>query len=256
MQTMYNKLDRGLTLLNRGYDLDSASLAMQSIHSALDEHFRDLLLKNPNVPTEQCNQVGDRIQVRWEDLLTLLQQYEKLSEGDRSFLLTMNELYNQVASGEPFTGSRAQVEQYADYAKYHIYSSNNQPSGDTVPLSISYTQSLSNSALTPNQWASLLHFSLLANLIIPFSGLISFFIIWQLKRQNIPQLDQHGRNIANWLLSVLIYVIVLIPLHLILIGIPIAFALFGCSIVFQIIGGIKAGEGKVWRYPLAIRFFK
>jgi uncharacterized Tic20 family protein len=27
------------------------------------------------------------------------------------------------------------------------------------------------------------------------------------------------------------------------------------SIIFTIVGGIKANEGKIWKYPMAIRFF-
>jgi hypothetical protein len=33
-------------------------------------------------------------------------------------------------------------------------------------------------------------------------------------------------------------------------------ALVVCAIVFPIVGGIKANNGEVWRYPLSIAFFK
>jgi uncharacterized Tic20 family protein len=41
-----------------------------------------------------------------------------------------------------------------------------------------------------------------------------------------------------------------------IIGIPLLFALSVTHIVFVIIAGIKANNGEVWKYPLAITFFK
>lgn len=110
--------------------------------------------------------------------------------------------------------------------------------------------------LEPNQWAMILHLSLLASLFVPFSGLIISVLIWQLKRDKIPQLDVHGRNILNWEISLLIYAIIASVLIPFLIGIPLVAALIGCKIAFSIIAGLKANDGKAWQYPLAIRFLK
>jgi uncharacterized protein len=110
--------------------------------------------------------------------------------------------------------------------------------------------------LEPNQWAVLLHLSLLISLFVPFSGLIISVLIWQLKKDEIPQLNTHARNILNWEISLLIYAIVSSVLIPFLIGIPLVAALIGCKIAFSIIAGIKANNGQVWQYPLAIRFLK
>jgi uncharacterized protein len=106
------------------------------------------------------------------------------------------------------------------------------------------------------QWGLFLHLSLLAGFIVPLAGLVTPIIIWQLKKNDLPGLDIHGKNVVNWIISDLIYVAIGSILCVVLIGIPILIALGIVSIVFPIIGGIKANNGEVWKYPLTIRFVK
>jgi uncharacterized Tic20 family protein len=40
----------------------------------------------------------------------------------------------------------------------------------------------------------------------------------------------------------------------VLIGIPLLWALLVVGIIFPIIGGIKANDGVLWKYPLSISF--
>lgn len=100
-------------------------------------------------------------------------------------------------------------------------------------------------------WASLLHISLLTSYVLPlpFAGLILPILIWQLKKPQLPDLDSHGRNAANWIISSTIYgAIALVSV----IGIPLLPILVGMGLVFPIIAAIKASNGKVWRYPLSL----
>jgi uncharacterized protein len=125
-----------------------------------------------------------------------------------------------------------------------------------APPQSSLPQSDRAKSLEPNQWAMLLHLSLLASLVVPFSGLIFSILIWQLKKKEIPQIEAHGVNMANWEISLLIYGITAFVLTPLLIGFPLIAALIGCKIAFPIIAGLKASDGKAWKYPLAIRFLK
>jgi len=43
-------------------------------------------------------------------------------------------------------------------------------------------------------------------------------------------------------------------LSLVVIGIPLLLAVLVLTIVFPIIGGVKANNGELWRYPLSIQF--
>jgi uncharacterized Tic20 family protein len=106
------------------------------------------------------------------------------------------------------------------------------------------------------QWALILHLSQLAGFVIPGAGLVTPIIIWQMKKDEMPGLDAHGRAVANWILSGLIYAAASAVLVIVLIGIPLLILLLLVGVIFPIIGGIKAGDGEVWKYPLSITFFK
>ncbi|RSK35161.1 DUF4870 domain-containing protein [Hymenobacter metallilatus] len=104
------------------------------------------------------------------------------------------------------------------------------------------------------QWAMFLHFSLLAGLLVPGAGFILPIVLWQIKKNELPEIDAHGKVVMNWLLSALLYGVVCGILSFLLIGIPLLAILGILTLVFPIIGGIKANEGIVWPYPLSIRF--
>lgn len=101
-----------------------------------------------------------------------------------------------------------------------------------------------------------LHLSQLLNIIIPFAGVVVPIVLWQVKKDEIPALDAHGKMIANWLISSLIYLAVSLVLTLVLIGILGFVAVGIMSVVFPIIGAIKANNGELWEYPLTIKFLK
>lgn len=107
-----------------------------------------------------------------------------------------------------------------------------------------------------NQWALILHLSLLSGLLVPMAGLIVPIIIYVLKKDSMPGLVPHGHVVFNWMISAVIYCVVSFILMFILVGFLTMFALVLVSIIFPIIGAIKASEGEVWPYPLSIPIFK
>ena len=72
---------------------------------------------------------------------------------------------------------------------------------------------------------------------------------------SLPELDSHGKVIANWVISALIYGFVFVMLSFILIGIPLLWLLGFLSLIFPIIAAIKASNGELWPYPLSFTFF-
>lgn len=104
------------------------------------------------------------------------------------------------------------------------------------------------------QWAMFLHLSLLGGFLIPGAGFIAPIVIWQIKKDELPTIDSHGKIVVNWLISSLIYATIFLVLSVVLIGIPLLMILGVLSIVFPVMGGIKANEGKLWRYPLSMNF--
>jgi len=129
-----------------------------------------------------------------------------------------------------------------------------------------------------------LHLSALAKFLIPFAGIIIPMIIWQNKKHQSEFIDQNGKSVLNFNLSILLYSIVIaiigaiffvdaivevvkmsandvdfIPVNLITTVIVlsiIAGIWFVIEFILIIIGSLKAGNGEVFHYPLSIPFLK
>jgi hypothetical protein len=110
-------------------------------------------------------------------------------------------------------------------------------------------------AKNENLWAAALHLSQFLGYLIPLAGLAAPIILWQTKKES-PLIDRHGRVVMNWILSQILWWVVSFVLCFVLVGIPMLWVFGVLVIVFPIIGAIRAYEGRVWSYPLTIRFFK
>ncbi len=102
---------------------------------------------------------------------------------------------------------------------------------------------------------ALMHISQLAGLFVPVAGFTLPIVMWATNSDN-ALIDEHGKNILNWLISLLIYSLVSAILIFAVVGLFLLFILVVLSIVFPIIGAVNAGNDKVWNYPLTIRFVK
>ena len=101
-----------------------------------------------------------------------------------------------------------------------------------------------------------LHLSQLANVIFFPIGIVAPILLWQTQKEKMPALDAHGKMVVNWMISSTIYAVVSLVLCLVLVGFLMLIALAIVGILFPIVGGIKANNGELWQYPLAIRFLK
>ena len=106
-----------------------------------------------------------------------------------------------------------------------------------------------------NQWGMFMHLGLLAGYAVPLGGLVVPIVLWQLKKDESPQIDQHGRMVASAMVAFVLYGILAGLLCIVLIGFFLLPAVGICGVVFPIIGGIKAHEGEYWPYPLVPRLF-
>ena len=117
---------------------------------------------------------------------------------------------------------------------------------------INYTSRVS---LDENMWGMFIHLSQFCGYIIPFAGLITPIVLWQIKKEESPTLDQHGRIVLNWIITAFLVGILFGLLCFVFIGIPLLMILGLVGIIFPIIGGIKANSGEIWKYPCSIEFF-
>ena len=86
------------------------------------------------------------------------------------------------------------------------------------------------------------------------AGFIGPLIILLVSKKDYEK--NHAKLALNWQFSFLIYAIACVILMLILIGILLIFILFILNLIFSIMAAVKAGENELWKYPLAIPFFK
>ncbi|NCO63241.1 MAG: DUF4870 domain-containing protein [Flavobacteriales bacterium] len=106
-----------------------------------------------------------------------------------------------------------------------------------------------------NQLLVITHLSQLATLLTGFGGLIIPLILWLTQKENVYNMDEQGKRIINFQLSLIVYAIICIPLILFLgLGI-LGFIVLGIiSVVFPIVNAIKSSNGELPTYPLSINF--
>ena len=110
---------------------------------------------------------------------------------------------------------------------------------------------------TDKQLLMLLHLSQLIDLITGIGGLLVPLIIWSIKKDEITDLDQHGKAIINFQLSMIIYALIAFPLLLLIgLGILIWIAVGLMCLIYPIVNALRASSGQEPFYPLTIRFIK
>mgnify|MGYP003605458680 FL=1 len=106
------------------------------------------------------------------------------------------------------------------------------------------------------QWAMFCHFSAFLGMWFPFGSLIGPLILWQMKRESDPFIDDQGKEALNFQITVAIASAVCYVLMFSLIG----FALLGLvligAVVLAVIAGVKANDGVIYRYPFTWRPIK
>lgn len=102
----------------------------------------------------------------------------------------------------------------------------------------------------------LCHLLALAGFIIPFGNIIGPLVMWLLKREEHPFVDDQGKEALNFQISMFIYFIVAAILTIIVIGIPILIALGIFWLVIIIVAAVQANAGTTYRYPLNLRLIK
>jgi uncharacterized Tic20 family protein len=117
-----------------------------------------------------------------------------------------------------------------------------------------YQQPVPPSPDSVRTFQMLAHLSAFAGLFIPFGNILGPFVVWMIKKDEMPSLDAHGKESMNFQISLTIYLIVSVILWLVLIGIPITIGLSIFWLVMVIMASVKANEGVLYKYPLTIRF--
>lgn len=103
------------------------------------------------------------------------------------------------------------------------------------------------------QWAFIAHLAALAGFVFPFGNLLGPLIVWQVKKNEMPFVDDQGKEALNFQITVTIAILVCLVLMMVLIGFLLMPVVVIGALVMTVIGAIKANGGERYRYPFAIR---
>ncbi|MCQ4348587.1 DUF4870 domain-containing protein [Pseudomonas stutzeri] len=105
------------------------------------------------------------------------------------------------------------------------------------------------------KWAMFCHYAAFAWVLAPMIGnVIGPLVVWQLKRESDPYVDSQGREALNFQITVSLALLACAALAWI--AFPLATLVSVGALVLTVIGGIRANEGRPWRYPFCIRFLR
>ncbi|MBX3702293.1 MAG: DUF4870 domain-containing protein [Steroidobacteraceae bacterium] len=112
------------------------------------------------------------------------------------------------------------------------------------------------------QWGMAAHLSALAGFIIPFGSVLGPLVVWLIKKEEMPFVNDQGKEALNFNIMAGIIVLGLIILTVgtfgigALLTVPLGVALGLVWLIFTIMAAIKANEGVSYRYPINLRLVK
>ena len=101
----------------------------------------------------------------------------------------------------------------------------------------------------------LAHLSQLLDFITGIGGFLVPLIIWLIKKDEVFDMDRHGKAILNFRISMFIYLLICVP-AILLFGLGIlGFIVIGIFyVIFPIINALRASKNQEPNYPLSIKF--
>jgi len=116
-------------------------------------------------------------------------------------------------------------------------------------------------------WNMLCHLSALAGVVVPLGNIIGPLVVWQIKKNQIPSVEAHGKAALNYQITVVIALAAIsmvlftacffcLGFLLVPVAIPLIVLISLASLIFPIIAGIKANNGETFDYPFTFTFIR
>ena len=113
-------------------------------------------------------------------------------------------------------------------------------------------------------WNMLCHLSALAACVgVPFGNILGPLIVWQIKKNEFPSVNIHGKAALNFQITVTLAIFVGAAMAVVLSFFCVGYLLFPvvlliglAGLILAIIAGIKANNGEDYKYPFSIEFVK
>ena len=107
------------------------------------------------------------------------------------------------------------------------------------------------------KWAMICHLSALAGFVIPFGNILGPLVVWLMKKDTMPLVDQHGKESLNFQITVAIAALICVVLMIVLIGIVLIFVVGLGALILTIMASIKVSNGELdYKYPFTLRLLK
>lgn len=95
--------------------------------------------------------------------------------------------------------------------------------------------------------------AILAHVLTFVAGFVAPLIIYLIKKDQSAFVSSHAKESLNFQITVLI---VVVALFITVIGILLVWIVGIVALVFVILATIKAGEGKLYKYPFSLKLIK
>ena len=105
-------------------------------------------------------------------------------------------------------------------------------------------------------WALFAHLSAFAGCLIPFGSILGPLVIWLVKKDQLPFVNDQGREALNFQITMAIAALISIVLILVIIGIFLMWTVAIIDLIFIIVAAVQASKGVDYRYPISLRLIK
>jgi len=106
-------------------------------------------------------------------------------------------------------------------------------------------------------WAMGCHLAALSGFVIPLGNIVGPLVVWLIKKDTMPLVDQHGKEALNFQITVLIAFVICLVLTLVLIGVVLMFVVGIGALVLTIMAEVKVSNGQFdYKYPFTLRLIK
>ncbi|MEM1108018.1 MAG: DUF4870 domain-containing protein [Planctomycetota bacterium] len=99
----------------------------------------------------------------------------------------------------------------------------------------------------------LAHLCAFSGILIPFGNIVGPLVIWLIKKDTMPFVDEQGKEALNFQITITIAMLICSALIIVIIGLLLLPIVGILAIIFTIIGAVKANSGEHYRYPFALR---
>lgn len=108
----------------------------------------------------------------------------------------------------------------------------------------------------------LAHLAALAGYMIPFGNIVGPLLVWLIKKDEMPFVNDQGKESLNFQITVMGLVLICTAIGIATCGVgfvitgPLMVGIGIVALVFSIIAAVKANDGVYFRYPFNLRFIR